>query len=164
MKKSLLTSGNADKFLRMGKLSLSAILVLGATAAAAQQNNFIGEWRGVYQGITITIMMQANGQYTQTAQAATLMTQQSGPYQLIAPNTIIFSVTSWAPTTQKIYHPYPPSGDCTPANTSTGAGCFTTEKVAQPPGARDSYVFNGPNSVTLTDQTMHGSITLTRVL
>src|SRR5580704_15352379 len=128
MIKSLLTSGRTERFLRISKLVLSAILVLGATAATAQfsggaigqptnnSNSFVGTWRGVFQRITFTIVIKPNGQYTQTAQSGSLMTQQSGPYRLVAPNTIIFSVTSWAPTTQKIYHPYPPSGDCTPAN------------------------------------------------
>jgi hypothetical protein len=152
MKKSLLTSGIVDKFLRMCRFILPAILVLGATAASAQQNNFVGQWRGVYEGITFTIVFQANGQYTQTLQNGATMTQQSGPYTLAAPNTIIFSVTDWQPRTQQIYHP-----------TGTVGGYYTNEVVAKPPGATDSYVFNGPNSVTLTDQVMHGSITLTRV-
>jgi len=152
MRKSLLTSGAADRFLRMCRLVLPAVLVLGATAAAAQQNNLVGQWRGVYNGITLTIVIQPNGLYTQTAQSGTLMTQQSGPYKLVAPNTIIFSVTNWAPRTQQIYHP-----------TGTVGGYYTNEPTAKPPGATDSYVFNGQNTVTLTDQMMHGSITLTRV-
>jgi hypothetical protein len=142
----------ADMFLRMCRLVLTAVLVLGATAAAAQQSNFVGQWRGVYQRITFTIVIQPNGQYTQTTQSGTLMTQQSGPYKLVAPNTIIFSVTNWAPRTQKIYHA-----------TGTTGGYYTTQVVAKPPGATDSYVFNGQNTVTLTDQVMHGSITLNRV-
>jgi hypothetical protein len=171
MKKSLLTSGRAGKFLRMSKLVLSAILVLGATAAAAQfsggainppptnSNSFVGTWRGVFQSITFTIVIQPNGQYTQTAQSGSLMTQQSGPYRLVAPNTIIFSVTSWAPTTQKIYHPYPPSKKGMPATN----GYYTNQRVAKPPGATDSYVFKGANTFILTDQMTHGSITMNRV-
>jgi hypothetical protein len=164
MKKSFLTSGIADKFLRMCRLVLPAILVLGATAATAQlsggaigqplnnSNSLVGQWRGVYQGITFTIVIQPNGQYTQTAQSGTLMTQQSGPYKLAAPNTIIFSVTNWQPKTQQIYHP-----------TGTVGGYYTTQRTGKPPGATDSYVFKGANTVILTDQVMHGSITLTRV-
>jgi len=171
MKKSFLTSGIADKFLRMYRLVLPAVLVLGPTVAAAQlsggaigqplnnSNSLAGQWRGVYQRITITIVIQPNGQYTQTTQSGTLMTQQSGPYKLVDPNTIIFSVTNWAPRTQKIYHPYPPARDGTPSS----GGYYTNQVVAKPPGATDSYVFNGQNTVTLTDQVMHGSITLNRV-
>ena len=164
MKKSFLTSGMADKFLRMCRLVLPAILVLGATAATAQlsggaigqplnnSNSLVGQWRGVYQGITFTIVIQPNGQYSQLAQNGTLMTQQSGPYKLAAPNTIIFSVTNWQPKTQQIYHP-----------TGTVGGYYTTQRTGKPPGATDSYVFKGANTVILTDQVMHGSITLTRV-
>jgi hypothetical protein len=161
MKKSLLTSGNADRFLRAGKLVLSAILVLCAFAAPGQfgggatgqpQNSFAGTWRGTYQNITFTIVIQPNGQYTQTAQSGSLMTEQSGPYTLAAPNTIIFSVTNWAPKAQKIYHP-----------TGTTGGYYTDQVVAKPPGATDSYVFRNANTLVLTDQMTHGSITLTRV-
>ncbi|MGD0347056.1 MAG: hypothetical protein ABSA85_09880 [Terracidiphilus sp.] len=174
MKRLLITSGIAGKFLRMCRFVLPAILVLGATAAAAQlgspigqplnngtsnSNSLVGQWRGVYQGITFTIVIQPNGQYSQIAQKGTLMTQQSGPYKLVAPNTLIFSVTNWAPRTQKIYHPYPPSRNGTPS----AGGYYTSQVVAKPPGATDAYVFNGPNTVTLTDQVMHGSITMTRV-
>ena len=152
MKMSLLTSGMADKFLRKCRLVLPAVLVLGATVAAAQQDDFVGQWRGAASGMTITLVVQPNGRFTMTEQSGTLMTQQSGPYTLAAPNTIIFSVSDWQPKTQQIYHP-----------TGTVGGYYTTEPTAQPPGATDSYVFNGPNTVTFTDQVMHGSITLTRV-
>ncbi len=133
------------------RIVLPAALALGALAAQAQ-NSLVGQWRGVFRGITITIVIQPNGQYSQLAQSGTLMTQQSGPYKLVAPNTIIFSVTNWAPKTQQIYHP-----------TGTVGGYYTTQPTAKPPGATDAYVFNGPNTMTLTDQMTHGSITMTRV-
>jgi hypothetical protein len=128
------------------------MLALSAVAVPAQENSLVGQWRGVIGTITLTIVIQPNGQYSQLAQSGTLMTQQSGPYRLVAPNTIIFSVTNWAPKTQQIYHP-----------TGTVGGYYTTEIVAKPPGATDTYVFNGPNTIILTDQMMHGSITMTRV-
>ena len=133
-------------------LVFPVILALGAVAASAQQASLVGQWRGVYQGITITIAIQPNGQYTQTTQSGTLMTQQSGPYKLIAPNTIVFSVVNWEPKTMPVYHP-----------TGTVGGYYTNEPASKPPGATDSYVFNGPNTMTLTDQVMHGSITMNRV-
>jgi hypothetical protein len=131
--------------------TLPVILALGAVAAPTQQSGLVGQWRGVYQGITITIVIQPNGLYTQTAQSGTLTTQQSGPYKIVAANTIVFSVTNWAPKTQQVSH-------------ATGAvgGYYTNEPAAKPPGASDKYVFNGPNTMTLTDQTTHGSITMTR--
>ncbi len=165
MKKSLMTSSTADTLLSMCRFVLPAILILGATTATAQMggaagqpmsnnnsNSFVGQWRGVYQGITFTIVIQPNGQYSQLAQKGALMTQQSGPYHLVAPNTIIFSVTDWQPKTQQIYHP-----------TGTVGGYYTNQRTARPPGATDSYVFKGANAIVLTDQVMHGSLALTRV-
>jgi hypothetical protein len=136
----------------MCRLVLPAVLALGATAARAQQNPFVGTWRGVSNGITLTVVIEANGQYSQIAQSRTLMTQQSGPWRLVAPNTIIFSVTNWQPKTMPVYHP-----------TGTVGGYYTQEPMAKPPDVMDAYVFNGPNSMTLTDQVYHVSITMTRV-
>jgi hypothetical protein len=152
MKKSLLTSGAAARFLRMYRIVLPAILVLGATVAAAQQNDFVGQWRGVASGMTITLVVQPNGRFTMTEQAGTLMTQQSGPYKLVAPNTIVFTVEDWQPRTMPVYHP-----------TGTVGGYYTQEPTAKPPDGLYSYVFNGPNTVVLTDQVMHGTITMNRV-
>jgi hypothetical protein len=166
MKKSLHTSGMADRILRICRLVLPATLALGATTVAAQaggtpgqplnsgqpQNSLAGQWRGVLKGITLTIVIQANGQYTQTTQSGTLMTEQSGTYVLVAPNTIIFGVTDWAPKTLPVYHPYP-----------NGGGYYTEQPTTVPPGGTDSYVFKGANTLILTDQVMHGSVTMTRV-
>jgi hypothetical protein len=152
MKKSFLTSGMADKFLRMWRLVLPAVLVLGATAAAAQQSNFVGTWRGVSGGITLTVVIQPNGRFTMTEQSSTLMTQQSGPWKLVAPNTIVFTVADWQPRTMPVYHP-----------TGTVGGYYTQEPMAKPPDGLYSYVFNGPNTVTLTDEMMHVPITMMRV-
>jgi hypothetical protein len=80
------------------------------------------------------------------------MTEQSGPYKLFAPNTIVFSVTSWAPKTMPVYHP-----------TGTVGGYYTQQPMAKPSGATDTYVFKGADTVVLTDQMTHGSITMTRV-
>ncbi len=157
--KSRVNAGTENRVLRLCKFALPAVLALSAVAAPAQQPSLVGQWRGVFKGITLTIVIQPNGQYSQLAQSGTLMTQQSGPYRLVASNTIIFSVTAWAPRTQQIYHPYPPLRDGTPS----AGGYYTTEVVAKPPGATDTVVFNGPNTVTLTDQMTHGSITMTRV-
>jgi hypothetical protein len=142
----------AAGFKRLRRFVLPAILALAVPMLSAQQGSFVGQWRGTVNGITLTLVIQANGQYTQTAQAAAGMTEQSGPWKLAAPNTIIFSVTSWAPKTQQVYHA-----------TSPTTGYYATQIVAKPPGATDSYVFNGPNTVVLTDQIYHGSITMTRV-
>ncbi len=152
MKRSLLTSGAADRIYRMCRLVLPAILVLGATAARAQQNDFVGQWRGIASGMTITLVVQPDGRFTMTEQSGTLMTQQSGPYKLVAPNTIVFTVAEWQPSTMPVYHP-----------TGTVGGYYTQEPMAKPPDGLYSYVFNGPNTVVLTDQVMHGTITMNRL-
>jgi len=152
MKMSLLTSGLSDKFLRKCRLVLPAVLVLGATVAAAQQDDFVGQWRGAASGMTITLVVQPNGRFTMTEQSGTLMTQQSGPYKLVAPNTIVFTVADWQPRTMPVYHP-----------TGTVGGYYSQEPMAKPPDGLYSYAFNGPNAVVLTDQVMHSSITMNRV-
>jgi hypothetical protein len=133
-------------------LILPAILAFGAAAVPAQQNSLVGQWRGVFQGITITISIQSNGQYSQLAKSATAETEQAGPYRLVAPNTIIFSVTTWAPTSAPVFVP-----------TSPTTGKWVQKTLSKPAGATDFYVFNGLNTMTLTDQTTHGSFTMTRV-
>jgi len=140
------------KIMKLFPLVLPAILALGALAAPAQQYSLVGQWRGVSNGITLTVVIQPNGRYSQLAQSRAITTQQSGPYWFVAPNTIIFSVTNWAPKTMPVYHP-----------TGTVGGYYTNERMAKPPDVIDSYVFNGPNTITLTDQTYHVSITMTRV-
>lgn len=156
MKKSRMVSGTERGLLRLCKLVLPAILAISAAAVPAQQNSLVGQWRGVTKGITsditLTLVFQPNGQYSQLAASVSGQTTQSGPYKLVAPNTVILSVTDWAPKTQQIYHP-----------TGTVGGYYTTQRVAKPSGGTFAYVFNGPNSMTLTDQVLHGSITMTRV-
>lgn len=169
MKQSLIPSGIAETLLRPCRFVLPAILILGAAAANAQiggpvgqlpgnrgantnSNSLVGQWRGVYRGITLTMVIQPNGQYTQTAQSGSVMTLQSGTYKLIPPNTIGFVVIDWQPKTMSVYHP-----------TGTVGGYYTQEPLAKPPGSVDTYVFKGANTVVFTDQMMHGSITFTRV-
>lgn len=149
----------------------------GPGAGPSASSGFVGQWRGTSEGITFTIVFEPNGQYSQLAQAGTLMTQQSGPYTLVAPNTLIFSVTDWEPKTQQIYHPDPSGGQNKrgqqgpngngqnpnhPDNTPSSGGYYTPQNVPKPPGGTFTYVFNGPNTFTMTDQNFHGSITLTR--
>lgn len=164
MKKSLMTSRTADAFLRMSRLISATIVMLGATAAMAQmggpvgqplnnnRNSLVGQWRGVYNGITITVVIEPTGQYTQTAQSGTLMTMQSGPYRLIAPNTIIFYVTDWQPRTMPVYHA-----------TGTVGGYYTQEPLVKPPDATNTYVFKAANTVVFTEPGTRGSITMARV-
>jgi len=168
MKRPLFSSGIAGKQLRVSRFVFPAVLALSAVAASAQQMggtvgnmqpqqqtkqpSLVGQWRGVSGRITITIVIQPNGQYSQLAQMGTVMTTQSGPYKLFAPNTIAFSVTNWAPKTMPVYHA-----------TGTTGGYYTQQPLVKPPGSVDTYVFKGANTVILADQMTHGSITMTRV-
>ena len=123
------------------------------------QNGLVGQWRADLQGTTMTITIQANGQYMQVAVPPNGGTQtaQGGPYQLVAPNTIAFTVTDWSPKTRWIFVPNPTN----PRRDSCNQEQEWT--MPQPPGSRYAYVFNGPNTMTLNNETEQESITFTRV-
>jgi hypothetical protein len=149
---SHIRAGLSAAILRRCQFVLLAILTLTSAVGCAQQNNLVGKWRGVSNGISLTIVIQPNGQYSQLVASGTVQTMQAGPYKLVSPNTIVFSVTDWAPKTARVYHPI-----------GTTSGYYTADPVPTPAGGTDTYVFNGPNSMTLTDQMTHGSLTMTRV-
>jgi hypothetical protein len=133
------------------------------------QYSLAGQWRTVLQGNTVTITFQTNGQYIQLGVPPNGGTQtaQGGPYALVAPNTIIFTVTDWSPKTRMIYVPNPRCGvPGVPSPTNPNRdSCnqWQEETMPQPPGSRYAYVFNGPNSVTLNNEQARESITFTRV-
>jgi len=136
---------------------------------APQNSNLVGQWRTVLQGNTVTITIQATGQYMQVGvpQNGGTQTAQGGPYALIAPNTIAFTVTDWSPKTRFIFVPNPRCGVPgvpSPTNPQRDS-ChqWQEETMPQPPGSRYAYVFNGPNSMTLSNETASESITFTRV-
>jgi hypothetical protein len=133
-------------------VALAILAFLAAAGAQAQENRFVGKWSGKFQGITINYVIEANLNYSEMAVAGTLRTAQSGKYRLAAPNQILFEVQDWQPKTQNVYHA-----------TGTTGGYTTPEPMAKPAGGSFSYVFNNPNSVTLTDLMTHGAITLNRV-
>jgi hypothetical protein len=139
----------------------------GPQATPSAQYSLVGQWRGVIQGSTVIISIQANGQYMQVSQGSGGTTGQSGPYQLIAPNTIHFTVTDWSPKTVMIYVPNPTCGvPAVPNPTNPGRDSCLQEQeetYPQPPGSSNAYAFNGPNTMTLTDEVYHGSATFTRV-
>jgi hypothetical protein len=134
------------------KLAFTMFAFSTLTVCQAQQNNFAGQWRGVYQGIVFNYVMDTNYNYSDHLVSGTMQTMESGKYHLSGQNLIIFQVLDWQPKTQNVYHP-----------TGTVGGYYTQEVLAKPPGGTFSYVFNSPNSVTLTDVNLHGSVTLNRV-
>ncbi len=60
-------------------------------------------------------------------------------------------MTEWQPKTMQVYHPR-----------GTVGSYYTPENTAKPPDAKDIYVSNGPNAMTLTDMMAHGSIKMVR--
>ncbi len=81
---------------------------------------------------------------------------QGGPYQLIAPNTIVFAVTDWSPKTRI---------DLVPCGIPNQPVCNVqrVDNIPKPPGSKYAYVFNGPNSMTLNNEQAKETITFTRV-
>ncbi len=134
------------------KLVFTILAFCAITVCHAQENSFVGQWSGIFKGIVITYNMDANYNYNDRVASGSMQTTESGKYHLTAQNVIIFEVQDWAPKTQSVYHA-----------TGTTGGFYTQQPTAKPPGGSFSFVFNSPNSVTLTDLTTHGSITLNRV-
>jgi hypothetical protein len=136
----------------------------------AAQNNLVGQWRGLFQGsIPFTITIQANGQYMQVATPPNGGTQsaQGGPYQLIAPNTIVFTVTDWSPKVKVMYIPDPGPVPSVPNPVGPYPGPqgpqWQTYAIPHPPGSRYAYSFNGPNTMVLNNEQAQETITFTRV-
>ena len=138
-------------------------------AQPAPQSSPVGQWHTTLQGISLTISIEANGQYLQEGVPPNggTKTAQGGPYQLVAPNTIIFTVTGYSPMTRMIYVPNPTCGvPGVPSPTNPRRdSClqWQEETMPHPPGSRYAYVFNGPNQMTLNNEQAQESITFTRV-
>ncbi len=138
-------------------------------AAPASQSGLVGQWRTVLQGNNLTITIEANGQYMQVGVPQNGGTQmaQGGPYQLVAPNTIVFTVTDWSPKTKVMFIPDPGPVPSVPNPVGPYPGPngpqYQTYAIPQPPGSRYAYVFNGPNTLTLNNEAAQETITLTRV-
>ncbi|MGO9325051.1 MAG: hypothetical protein ACLP07_10855 [Terracidiphilus sp.] len=170
MKSSLIpirTSNAALRLVLPAILAGSLAIGCGPQAAQAQQwqqappasqSSLVGQWRTVLQGNTVTITIEANGQYMQVGvpQNGGTPLAQGGPYQLIAPNTIVFTVTDWSPKSKIILVP------CGIPNDPV-CNVQRVENIPQPPGSRYAYVFNGPNSMTLNNEQAKETITFTRV-
>jgi hypothetical protein len=124
-------------------------------APAAPQSSLLGQWRTTVSTGTITISFMSNGQYDQTGVTTTgVQTMQAGPYQLVAPNSIIFTVTNWSPKSRVMLVP------CGIPNNPT-CNVQRLQNYPKPLNSEYVYVFNGPNAMTLSNQT--GPMTFTRV-
>jgi hypothetical protein len=124
-------------------------------APTSAQSSLLGQWRTTVSTGTITISFLSNGQYDQTGVTTTgVQTMQAGPYQLVAPNNIIFTVTNWSPKSKIVLVP------CGIPNDPV-CNVQRVVNMPKPPGSEYAYVFNGPNTMTLSNQT--GPMTFTRV-
>lgn len=83
-----------------------------------------------------------------------VQTMQAGPYQLVAPNNIIFTVTNWSPKSRIVLVP------CGIPNDPV-CNVKRVQNMPKPPDSEYAYVFNGSNTMTLSNQT--GPMTFTRV-
>jgi hypothetical protein len=161
VKNSLFPPGASNAVLRLvlpAILAGSLAIVCGAQAAQAQQSSLVGQWRTTLPSGVLTLTILATGQYTQLGVPPNGGTQtaQGGPYALIAPNTIVFSVTNWSPKTRILLVP------CGIPNDPV-CNVQRVVNMPQPPGSRYAYVFNGPNSMTLNNEQAKETITFTRV-
>jgi hypothetical protein len=184
MKTSPIAMGTEILVLRMILPAiLAGTLVIGCGPLAGQaprspqsplsptspQYSLVGQWRTVLQGINVTITFPTNGQYMQMGVPPNGGTQtaQGGPYTLVAPNTLIFSVTDWSPKTRMIYIPNPRCGvPGVPSPTNPrrdSCNQWQEETMPQPPGSRYAIVFNGPNSMTLNNEQAQETITSNRI-
>ena len=180
LKNSLIPTGRSAVL----RLILPAILMCGVVTGCGPQAgpaprspqsptspqvSLAGQWRTVLQGNNVTITFQANGQYMQVGvpQNGGTQTAQGGPYALVAPNTIIFTVTDWSPKTRMIYVPNPRCGIPgvpNPTNPNRDScNQWQEETMPEPPGSRYAYVFNGPNALTLNNEQAQETITFNRV-
>jgi hypothetical protein len=124
--------------------------------ASAQQNPFVGSWRGVTQAngaaIVFNLVMGPDLRYSQQLTMHGYMTLQSGRYALPTRNVIAFQVEDWQPRTQPVYHP-----------SGTTGGYTTQQPVPRPPGGTFRFQFSSANSFTLQDVNLGGVITFNRV-
>jgi len=170
MKNSLSSPTASNAVLRLTRWILPAILAgsmatgctpqaaPGPQAAPASQGGVVGQLRTVLQGSTYTITIQANGQYMQVGvpQNGGMTLAQGGPYQLISPNIIAFTVTDWSPKTKLALVPCGIPGDPV-------CNREQVQPVAQPPNSSYTYRFNGPNTMILSNPNTREVITFTRV-
>lgn len=133
------------------------------------QYSVVGQWRTVLEGNNLTMTIEANGQYMQVGvpQNGGTQSAQGGPYQLVAPNTIVFTVTDWSPKVKVMFIPNPGPVPSVPNPVGPYPGPngpqYQTYGIPHPPGSRYAYTFNGPNTMILSNEQAKETITFTRV-
>lgn len=140
---------------RVAVSGVMSLALLAPAAAPAQQNPFVGTWRGVtnLQGraMTFILAMGPDQRYSQQLAMGSYLTTQSGRYGFPAQNVVSFEVFDWEPKTQSVYKPY-----------GTRNGFYVQEPVARPTGGTFRFRFASPTSFTLQDVKLGGVITFNR--
>jgi hypothetical protein len=139
----------------LGLIAASAILMMPLASGAAM-NLFIGTWQastivtgagGMKLNFTVQIVFMPNGTYSEldrgTNNIYNMLTQETGNYLLMAPNTLRLVVVNWSPKQQ-----------CG----IVGQGCVPIRK---PPGSALRYRFTSANSFVAQDVTFGNGTTLT---
>ena len=137
-------------------LTLAAATFAIATSAQAQPGGLVGSWRAVANiggaDVEFDLVVQPNGAFSETEQAAGGMTMQTGEVQDAGQDMIAFVVEDWQPRSMPVYHP-----------TGTVGGYYTDEPTAKPPGGVWRLTWNGSNEVTMQDVQGGGAVTFERV-
>ena len=134
----------------------AATLVLATLSAArAQDERFVGSWRGVVNlngyPITINLILQADRQFTEQEISSAAMTMQTGTW-VVTGDVLTLNVEDWQPRTQAVYHP-----------TGTVGGYYTQEPAAKPPGGTYQCRFLSPDAFTMLDVNTHGEMRFDRL-
>ena len=89
------------------RVALSAVFLatlLGLCPTSAQQNPFVGSWRGVTQvngaAIVFNLVMGPDLRYSEQLTMRGYMTMQTGHYAIPTRNVIAFQVEDWQPRTR----------------------------------------------------------------
>lgn len=135
--------------MRLKAVTAACCVILATATANAQQSSFVGTWQTTIYGMTDTLMIGPNGQYTETAMGPGGLTQETGFYTLMGQNIISFRPVDWNPKTKSVYH-----------GTGSVGGYVTQEPVAPPPGNTCEYQFNGPGLLMMQCQNVPG-VTIT---
>jgi hypothetical protein len=131
-------------------LGLIATLAAGLTTAQGLPP-MTGKWRGVYQGVTVDLLVTPDGRFSEQQRMGQMMTMQTGVIRPLGPNVVAFVVEDWQPRTRPVYHP------------SGGGGYTTQEANAKPPGGTWRVRLDGQGDMTMQDTRLGGAITFHRM-
>ena len=135
--------------------SEAAIAFAALSTAEAQQNPYVGAWRGVVTmnglAITMDLIMQPDMRFSEQEATYAGVSMQTGTY-IIAGDQLTLNVEDFEPKTHPVYHP-----------TGTVGGYFTYEPNAKPPGGTYRVRFLSADSFIVRDVYYLGEMRFDRV-